>query len=249
MYNYLKDHVEARPRPDADEVKDSCINDVTQIGSNLEIWTTSFERHRWKYDSKIIYLLKVVAFALLCVDRGAGEEARAPLQALAPVHLADIVLQFYDFLLDEAGGSEPTFSEFAILLRDTVPETFVEILVSLIKANIFPLSTILHLFIESFVSMSGMNSNNGSGGMGDMTVHHASTLQLFLEAYFTETLSEAEIELDADETRALHTLIRSYLTSLSVPVRFGERNIDSNMFGPRPLYLVNQNQGFVIFHK
>ena len=194
----------------------------------------------------LLHLFKVVAFALLCVDRGAGEEARAPLQALAPVHLAEIVLQFYDFLLDEAGGSEPTFSEFAILLRDTVPETFVEILVSLIKANVFPLSIILHLFIESFVSMSGMNSNSCTGGMGDMTVHHASTLQLFLEAYFTETLSEIEIKLDSDETRALHTLIRSYLTSLSVPVRFGERNIDSNMFGPRPLYLVsrgNENRG------
>jgi hypothetical protein len=68
MYNYLKNYVEERPRPDADEV---------------------------------------VAFALLCVDRGAGEEARAPLQALAPIHLAEIVLQYYDFLLDEAGGSEP----------------------------------------------------------------------------------------------------------------------------------------------
>ena len=73
---------------------------------------------------------------------------------------------------------------------------------------------------------------------GEMTVHHASTLQLFLEAFFTETLSEAEIDLGSDEIRALHTLIRSYLTSLSVPVRFGDRNIDSNMFGLRPLYLV-----------
>jgi len=82
---------------------------------------------------------EVVAFALLCVDRAAGEEARAPLQALAPIHLAEIVLQFYDFLLDEVAGSEPTFSDFALLLRDTVPETFVEILVSLIKANIFTL--------------------------------------------------------------------------------------------------------------
>lgn len=172
---------------------------------------------------------EVVAFALICVDRSATEEPRASLQALAPVHLAEIVLQYYDFLLDEVAGSEPTFSDFALLLRDTVPETFVEILVSLIKANIFTLSTILNLFIESLVSM-----NNS-----DMTVHHASTLQLFLEAYFTETLTEAEVELASDEIRALHTLIRSYLTSLSVPVRFGERNIDSNMFGPRPLYLVN----------
>lgn len=172
---------------------------------------------------------EVVAFSLLCVDRAVGEEARAPLQALAPVQLADIVLQYDDFLLDEVAGSEPTFSDFALLLRDTVPETFVEILVSLIKARqgIFTLSTILNLFIESLVSM-----NN------EMAVHHASTLQLFLEAYFTETLTETDIELDSDEVRALHTLIRSYLTSLSVPVRFGERNIDSNMFGPRPLYLV-----------
>ena len=94
IYNYLKGHVERRPRPDAEEV---------------------------------------VAFALLCVDRAAGEEARSPLQALSPIHLAEIVLAYYDFLLDQAGGSEPTFSEFALLLRDTVPETFVEILVSLVS--------------------------------------------------------------------------------------------------------------------
>ena len=94
IYNYLKCHVERRPRPDAEEV---------------------------------------VAFALLCVDRAAGEEARSPLQALAPIHLAEVVLCYYDFLLDQAGGSEPTFSEFALLLRDTVPETFVEILVSLVR--------------------------------------------------------------------------------------------------------------------
>ena len=81
-------------------------------------------------------------------------------------------------------------------------------------------------------------SNNSNGG-NDLTVHHASTLQLFLEAYFTETLTESDLNLEPDGTRALQTLIRSYLTSLSVPVRFGERNIDSNMFGARPLYLVS----------
>jgi hypothetical protein len=35
-----------------------------------------------------------------------------------------------------------------------VPETFVEILVSLIKAKVFTLPTILGLFIESLVSMN-----------------------------------------------------------------------------------------------
>jgi hypothetical protein len=36
---------------------------------------------------------EVVAFALLCVDRAAGEEARGPLQSLAPVSLSEIILQ------------------------------------------------------------------------------------------------------------------------------------------------------------
>ena len=43
--------------------------------------------------------------------------------------------------------------------------------------------------------------------------------------------------LDDDQIQALHTLVRSYLTSLSVPVRFVEKNVDSNIFGPRSLYL------------
>ena len=88
---------------------------------------------------------EVVAFALLCVDRAAGEEARSPLQALAPIHLAEVVLAYYDFLLDQAGGSEPTFSEFALLLRDTVPETFVEILVSLVRNRSLSFFWILQL--------------------------------------------------------------------------------------------------------
>jgi hypothetical protein len=29
-----------------------------------------------------------------------------------------------------------------------------------------------------------------------MAAHHASTLQLFLEAFFTETLTEADVDLD-----------------------------------------------------
>lgn len=53
----------------------------------------------------------------------------------------------------------------------------------------------------------------------------------------TPTSTEPSIILDGDQLQALHTLVRSYLTSLSVPVRFEEKNIDCNMFGSRFLYL------------
>ena len=49
--------------------------------------------------------------------------------------------------------------------------------------------------------------------------------------------ADNSIILDGDQLQALHTLVRSYLTSLSVPVRFEEKNIDCNMFGSRFLYL------------
>ena len=49
--------------------------------------------------------------------------------------------------------------------------------------------------------------------------------------------SDDGIILDGDQLQALHTLVRSYLTSLSVPVRFEEKNIDCNMFGNRYMYL------------
>lgn len=67
-------------------------------------------------------------------------------------------------------------------------------------------------------------------------------LQLFLECYFVDVIDTSDTEeptiiLDGDQLQALHTLVRSYLTSLSVPVSFEEKNIDCNMFGSRHLYL------------
>jgi len=102
----------------------------------------------------------------------------------------------------------------------------------------FSLGKMLKLFIESFVSISTINPQ---GGSIDLSAHHTSTLQLFLEAYFTDLLSDqdSKLELTDEDILALHTLIRSYLTGLSVPVRFGEKNIDSNMFGSRPMFLVD----------
>lgn len=181
--------------------------------------------------------VQVLAFAVLSVDKGSeGEEARAYLQSLSPVNLSEIVLEHHTFLLDEDNNS---FSELALLIRDSAPTTFVEILVSLIKSDIFfTLPMVLHLLIGSMVSIMSCNS-------GGSMAHDAAMLQLFLESYFTDVLQVEEDEcqdlkkliLDGDQLQALHTLVRSYLTSLSVPVRFGEKNIDCNMFGTRRLFL------------
>jgi hypothetical protein len=172
----------------------------------------------------------VLAFVVLAVDKGGDlEEARQHLQTLSPVRLSEIILEYHDFLV-EAAGTEHSLSEVAIILRDSVPMTFVEILASLIKSDVYTLPMVLHLLIGSLVSTSSMmvSASNDSA-----------ILQLFLEAYFTDIIESTvdEIILDGDQLQALHTLVRSYLTSLSVPVRFGEKNIDCNMFGNRHLYL------------
>ena len=52
-----------------------------------------------------------------------------------------------------------------------------------------------------------------------------------------EDAPDSALCLEGDQVQALHTLIRSYLTSLSLPVRFVERNIDSNLFVTRRTYL------------
>ena len=94
----------------------------------------------------------------------------------------------------------------------------------------------LHLLIGSLVSSSSLTSENRA--------NDTALLQLFLESYFIDIIENnsntevnAAIILDGDQLQALHTLVRSYLTSLSVPVRFEEKNIDCNMFGSRFLYL------------
>ena len=97
----------------------------------------------------------------------------------------------------------------------------------------------LHLLIGSLVSSSSITSSENRA-------NDTALLQLFLESYFIDVIDNnsnneatiaAAIILDGDQLQALHTLVRSYLTSLSVPVRFEEKNIDCNMFGSRFLYL------------
>ena len=97
----------------------------------------------------------------------------------------------------------------------------------------YSLQTVLHLLIGSLVSNSSL---------ADCRANDAALLQLFLESYFMDVIdasnpADNSIILDGDQLQALHTLVRSYLTSLSVPVRFEEKNIDCNMFGSRFLYL------------
>eukprot|EP00096_Caligus_rogercresseyi_P011242 TRINITY_DN4363_c0_g1_i1.p1 TRINITY_DN4363_c0_g1~~TRINITY_DN4363_c0_g1_i1.p1 ORF type:complete len:507 (-),score=117.40 TRINITY_DN4363_c0_g1_i1:444-1781(-) len=166
------------------------------------------------------YAEEVLAFALLCTNSGPQEEARELIRSLSNVSLSEILIEHHAFLLDTSGP--PRFSDLASLIRCSVPEIFVEVLVSLIKDGVFQLGRILELFLGSFLSQGDNNS----------TV----VLQLFLETYFVEYL-ENPSSLDEDIHLVLKTLIRSYLSCISTPVRFGDKNIDSDIFGPRSLYL------------
>ena len=126
-------------------------------------------------------------------------------------------------------------------------------LVSLIKGEVLRLSETLSLFLSVLASCSSPESS-ASASSNKTAVQRANdataTLQLFLETYFVEHLGEDDSELEEDDEvenkpttmseetdEALQTLVRSYLTSLSVPVRFGEKNIDADIFGNRLLCL------------
>ena len=222
MHNYFKLHLNDRPNPDANEV---------------------------------------IAFALLTIHMGeAGakylEIVRKYLQLSSSVLLSQVCIDHYHFLIDSSISSEghkvgipnnfdrmgENFSDLAILIRNSVPEIFVEILVSLIKAEKLLLGSVLGLFISSFVSMSSPAVSDHSRQNAECSAtHNTAMIQLFLETYFQELLHDSQtqgsITLDEEQTQALQTLVRSYLTSLSIPVRFVERNVDSNIFGPRKLYL------------
>uniref|UniRef100_A0A0K2UWL5 Uncharacterized protein n=1 Tax=Lepeophtheirus salmonis TaxID=72036 RepID=A0A0K2UWL5_LEPSM len=168
---------------------------------------------------------EVLAFALLSNNNGGGEEsgARELIRSLPNVALSEILIEHHYFLLDMSisNNTPDTFSDLALLIRDSVPEIFVEVLVSLIKGNAFKLGHILELFVGSFVNRD--NSN-------------AVVLQLFLETFFVEFLENPTQE-DPDILQVLKSLIRSYLSCISTPIRFGDKNIDSDIFGPRDLYL------------
>ena len=81
----------------------------------------------------------------------------------------------------------------------------------------------LQLFLGSFVSSI-------SNGGGSDAAQNSAILQLFLETYFVELLNDDNVcngsssnspeRLSADQENALQTLVRSYLSSLSTPVRY-----------------------------
>ena len=61
-------------------------------------------------------------------------ESRTCLKTLSPGKLSSAILEHHEFLIEDQ-----TLSEIALLLRDAVPNIFVEVLVSLIKSDIYSL--------------------------------------------------------------------------------------------------------------
>ena len=112
---------------------------------------------------------------------------------------------------------------------------------SLVNGGVYRLPDLLRLFIgslfdESAAAVEKEKTNNESTAI----------LQLFLETFFVEFLENPNNALTVSETtgftpefeESLLTLLRSYLSGLTVPVRFDERNIDTgDMFGRRFDYL------------
>ena len=200
-------------------------------------------------------------FCLLSLDDPEDREgARRLLLRLGPSSLASLAAALIDHygLLFEKSQVAAGFSELAIFLQESLPETFVEVikkrererstcyggaeknqfffsfqvLVSLIRGNLLPLSQTLALFLSALASSSSTTSPTSGTNRGQSRPNDAtSTLQLFLETLFTEYLSEeaseseeeeSELEpppsMDVETEEALQTLVRSYLTSLSSPV-------------------------------
>lgn len=157
-----------------------------------------------------------------------------------PVQLSTTLLSYYHLLFDPGTkGSQESFSEFAITIRINVPVIFVEICVSLIESKLCSLGQILHLLLQTFMSI--VTSPTAAAD-------NAGILQLFLETYFVELITESSnikalIPLDADQQQALLTLVRSYLAGLVHPLP-GPVLDDSillsgpaDMFGARHEYL------------
>jgi len=157
-----------------------------------------------------------------------------------PVQLSSALLAHYHLLFEPGTqSSQESFSEFAITIRLNVPVIFVEICVSLIESNLCSLGQILHLLLQTFMSV--VTSPTAAAD-------NAWILQLFLETYFVELITESSnmkalIPLDADQQQALLTLVRSYLAGLVHPLP-GPVMDDSillngpaDMFGSRHEYL------------
>ena len=86
----------------------------------------------------------VLAFVVLSVDQGSKDhehgldEATNYLKVIQPGRLSEVILEHHEFLVeDNAGDNTQSLTDVAALLRDAVPVLFVEILVSLIKSDVY----------------------------------------------------------------------------------------------------------------
>ena len=115
-------------------------------------------------------------------------------QSVPPVQMSEVLIDHHNFIHEEDSDA---FTEFGLMVRDSCPDTLVEVLVSLIKASKMSLAQVLSMFISSFVSVSSLNSAAGSSikpsvgaplegaSSGSAVTHNTAMMQLFLETYFT----------------------------------------------------------------
>ena len=103
---------------------------------------------------------EALAFALLSVDVGGAAEAesvRDVLRRMKTAQFAGLLIEKHGFLLDEAGAE--SFSDLAVLVRDCLPQLFVEVLVSLIRGGIFSLTSILQGCWKVTLSLSAPDTD------------------------------------------------------------------------------------------
>ena len=110
------------------------------------------------------------------------------------MQLSEVLIDHHNFIHEEDNDA---FTEFGLMVRDSCPDTLVEVLVSLIKASKMSLAQVLSMFISSFVSVSSLTSAAGSSikpsvgaplegaSSGSAVTHNTAMMQLFLETYFT----------------------------------------------------------------
>ena len=75
------------------------------------------------------------------------------------MQLSEVLIDHQNFIHEEDNDA---FTEFGLMVRDSCPDTLVEVLVSLIKASKMSLAQVLSMFISSFVSVSSLTSAAGS---------------------------------------------------------------------------------------
>ena len=94
-------------------------------------------------------------------------------------HSPGLLIEKHRFLLDEAGSGE-SFSDLAILVRDCLPQLFVEVLVSLIRGGVFSLTNIL----QGCRTVTQFSSSKGWSFCSDSWVGLTLILAVTLSAWF-----------------------------------------------------------------